>query len=47
MSEAAASVVDRHLQLNVVPRTEIVLLSSPAFGTFIQLDNIHFLINGS
>ncbi|KAJ3130093.1 phosphatidyl inositol kinase, partial [Nowakowskiella sp. JEL0407] len=31
VSEAAASFVDRRLQLNIVPRTEIVKLSSPSF----------------
>ncbi|KAJ3299457.1 phosphatidyl inositol kinase [Borealophlyctis nickersoniae] len=31
ISEAAASYMDRRLQLNVVPRTEIVYLSSPTF----------------
>lgn len=31
ISEAAASVVDRALSLNIVPRTEIVSLASPAF----------------
>lgn len=34
VSEAAASVVDRHLGLNIVPRTDIITLSSPAFGKF-------------
>ncbi|TPX68383.1 hypothetical protein SpCBS45565_g03182 [Spizellomyces sp. 'palustris'] len=31
ISEAAASYVDRRLQLNVVPRTEVVYLASPTF----------------
>jgi hypothetical protein len=31
ISEAAASFVDRQLNLNIVPRTEIVSLSSPSF----------------
>ncbi|KAJ1569236.1 phosphatidyl inositol kinase, partial [Nowakowskiella sp. JEL0078] len=31
ISEAAASYMDRRLELNIVPRTEVVLLSSPTF----------------
>lgn len=31
LSEAAASILDRHLGTNIVPRTEVVWLSSPAF----------------
>jgi hypothetical protein len=31
ISEAAASVLDRELGTNIVPRTEVVALSSPAF----------------
>ncbi|TFK54327.1 hypothetical protein OE88DRAFT_1732997 [Heliocybe sulcata] len=31
ISEAAASLLDRRLDLNIVPRTELVSLSSPAF----------------
>ncbi|KAG0250929.1 phosphatidyl inositol kinase [Actinomortierella ambigua] len=31
ISESAASLVDRRLQLNIVPTTEVVWLSSPAF----------------
>ena len=32
VSEASASVLDRHLGLGVVPRTEIIALSSPSFA---------------
>ncbi|BGP08587.1 Phosphatidylinositol 4-kinase LSB6 [Rhodotorula toruloides] len=31
LSESAASILDRHLDTNIVPRTEVVALSSPAF----------------
>ncbi|GJN90949.1 hypothetical protein Rhopal_003963-T1 [Rhodotorula paludigena] len=31
LSESAASILDRHLETNIVPRTEIVTLSSAAF----------------
>lgn len=31
VSEAAASIVDRHFKLKIVPRTEIVELASPSF----------------
>ncbi|BGP32589.1 Phosphatidylinositol 4-kinase LSB6 [Rhodotorula toruloides] len=31
LSESAASILDRHLGTNIVPRTEVVALSSPAF----------------
>ncbi|CAJ0837353.1 7121_t:CDS:2 [Entrophospora sp. SA101] len=31
ISEAAASLLDRQLQLNIVPRTEVVWISSPSF----------------
>lgn len=31
VSEAAASIVDRHFRLNVVPRTEVVELAAPCF----------------
>ena len=30
-SEAAASAVDRHFRINIVPRTEVVELASPSF----------------
>lgn len=31
LSEAAASLIDRRLDANIVPRTEVIELSSPAF----------------
>lgn len=46
LSEAGASLVDRALGLEMVPRTEVIELSSPVFNNIVKrtIDNLHVKI---